>query len=74
MMVPMPDGNADGERPRAAESAAREPVANEWDTSPLFESPAGPDNVADGIVAAINSVVGGARALGRRVAALWARR
>jgi hypothetical protein len=40
----------------------------EWDTSPLYEAPAGPDNVADGVVAIVNSVVAAFRSLRRRVA------
>ena len=39
----------------------------EWDNSPLYEAPAGPDNLADGVVAIVNTVVAAFRSVRRRV-------
>lgn len=61
-------------RPLDEGTSTEKPAAREWNTDPLYVPPAGPDNVADGFVAAINTVMAGARAARRRFSALRSRR
>ena len=66
------DSDADDASPATSSGCPREFSRGgekaEWDTSPLYEPPAGPDNLSDGVVAVINSVVAASRSLRRRVA------